>query len=97
MKKWLKKLFLYLNDLPWTKPTAIITCGAILFVFVGAWVTGRDIPPNATDLGKWFGSAVFMAATGKSTYEHVKNQNAKVAVGDLPPEVTDNGDEKNAV
>ena len=83
--KGLKRLFLYLNGIPWTKPVAIITCGAILIIFLGAWVTGRDVPPNATQIGIWFGSAVFAVATGKSAYEH--KQDRDYAKGAMPHNV----------
>lgn len=69
-------LFVYLNGLPWTKPAAIIVCFVDLAVFALSWITGRDIPPNATQLGIWFGGAIFGIAAGKSAYEH-----GKVAVG----------------
>ncbi|MCQ4763503.1 hypothetical protein [Cloacibacillus evryensis] len=69
MKELINKLFLYLNNLPWTKPVAIIVCFVDLAVFALSWITGRDIPPNATQLGIWFGGAIFGIAAGKSVYE----------------------------
>ena len=65
-------LLRYLNVLPWTKPLAILTWAAIMLVFVGSWALGRDIPPNAMELGIYFGGVVFAAAAGKSGYEAVK-------------------------
>lgn len=65
-------LFKYLNGLPWTKPLAILTWAAIMLVFVGSWALGRDVPPNAVELGIYFGGVVFAAAAGKSGYEAVK-------------------------
>lgn len=73
MKELINKLFLYLNNLPWTKPVAIIVCFVDLAVFALSWITGRDIPPNATQLGIWFGGAIFGIAAGKSAYEHGKH------------------------
>ncbi len=70
MRGQINRLFLYLNGLPWTKPVAIIVCFVDLAVFVLSWITGRDIPPNATQLGIWFGGAIFGIAAGKSAYEH---------------------------
>ncbi len=69
MRELINKLFLYLNNLPWTKPVAIIVCFVDLSVFALSWLTGRDIPPNATQLGIWFGGAIFGIAAGKSAYE----------------------------
>lgn len=69
MKELINRLFLYLNNLPWTKPVAIIVCLVDLAVFTLSWLTGRDIPPNATQLGIWFGGAIFGIAAGKSVYE----------------------------
>lgn len=66
------KLFGYLNRLPWTKPLAILTWAAIMLVFVGSWALGRDVPPNAMELGIYFGGVVFAAAAGKSGYEAIK-------------------------
>lgn len=66
------KLFGYLNRLPWTKPLAILTWAAIMLVFVLSWALGRDVPPNAMELGIYFGGVVFAAAAGKSGYEAVK-------------------------
>lgn len=66
------KLFGYLNHLPWTKPLAILTWAAIMLVFVGSWALGRDVPPNAMELGIYFGGVVFAAAAGKSGYEAVR-------------------------
>lgn len=62
----------YLNSMPWAKPAAILT---VLVVFgLCGWSVWRrvDIPANTADVLKWFGSTVFAAAAGKSTYEHVK-------------------------
>ena len=70
MRERINGLFLYLNNLPWTKPVAIIVCFVDLAVFALSWITGRDIPPNATQLGIWFGGAIFGIAAGKSAYEH---------------------------
>ena len=70
MRERINGLFLYLNSLPWTKPVAIIVCFVDLAVFALSWITGRDIPPNATQLGIWFGGAIFGIAAGKSAYEH---------------------------
>ena len=80
--EWIKKnllsrisidnLFKYLNALPWTKPLAILTWAAIMLVCVGSWALGRDVPPNAMELGIYFGGVVFAAAAGKSGYEAVK-------------------------
>lgn len=69
MKNLISRLFLFLNVLPWTKPIAIIYGAVGLVIFIGAWTTGVDIPPNATQFGIWFGGAVFALATGKSVYE----------------------------
>lgn len=69
MKNLISRLFLFLNVLPWTKPIAIIYGTVGLVIFIGAWTTGVDIPPNATQFGIWFGGAVFALATGKSVYE----------------------------
>lgn len=69
MRERINRLFLYLNNLPWTKPVAIIVCFVDLAVFALSWITGRDIPPNATQLGIWFGGAIFGIAAGKSVYE----------------------------
>ena len=66
------KLFGYLTHLPWTKPLAILTWAAIMLVFIGSWALGRDVPPNAMELGIYFGGVVFAAAAGKSGYEAVK-------------------------
>lgn len=65
----INRLFGSLNSLPWTKPVAIIVCFVDLSVFALSWLTGRDIPPNATQLGIWFGGAIFGIAAGKSAYE----------------------------
>lgn len=65
-------LFRYLNALPWTKPLAILTWAAVMLVFVCSWAFSRDIPPNAKELGIYFGGVVFAAAAGKSGYEAVK-------------------------
>lgn len=70
----LSRLFVYLNGLPWTKPVAIIICFVNLGVFVLAFGLGRDIPPNAAELGKWLGASVFAIAAGKSAYEGGRSQ-----------------------
>ncbi|OUO94748.1 hypothetical protein [Cloacibacillus sp. An23] len=71
-KTKISRLFGYLNSLPWTKPLAILTWAAIMLVFVLSWALGRDVPPNAMELGIYFGGVVFAAAAGKSGYEAVK-------------------------
>ena len=43
----ISRLFGFLNSLPWTKPLAILTWAVNMFVFVGAWVLSKDIPPAA--------------------------------------------------
>lgn len=68
----LSTLFGYLNRLPWTKPLAILTWAAVMLVFVGSWLLSKDVPPNAKELGIYFGGVVFAAAAGKSGYEAVK-------------------------
>ena len=88
----MKRLFLYLNGIPWTKPVAIITCGVILIVFLFAWITGRDVPPNATQIGIWFGSAIFAVATGKSAYEHTHQD--RDSMRGAMPHVCDETDEE---
>ena len=40
----------------------------LVMEFLG-WLTGRDLPPNLTQMGIWFGGAVFTLATGKSIVE----------------------------
>lgn len=81
MKKTINKLFLFLNSLPWTKPVAIIICFTDIAIFAAAWVTGRDIPQNAADMGKWLGTSIFAISAGKSAYENgsgfVKNSEAE--------------------
>lgn len=67
----MNRFFVRLNILPWTKPVAIIVCFIDLAIFVLSWLTGRDIPPNATQLGIWFGGAIFGIAAGKSAVEHL--------------------------
>lgn len=71
-KTKISRLFGFLNGLPWTKPLAILTWGVNMLVFVGAWLLSKDIPPNAMELGIYFGGVVFAAAVGKSGYEAVK-------------------------
>lgn len=68
----LSTLFKYLNALPWTKPIAILTWAAVMLVFVLSWLLSKDVPPNAKELGIYFGGVVFAAAAGKSGYEAVK-------------------------
>ena len=51
---------------------AILTWAVNMFVFVGAWLLSKDIPPAAKELGIYFGGVVFAAAAGKSGYEAVK-------------------------
>lgn len=76
-KAAISRLFCYLNGLPWTKPLAILTWGVNMLVFVGAWLLSKDIPPNAKELGIYFGGVAFAAAAGKSGYEAVKRPRGK--------------------
>ena len=71
-KTKIRRLFGFLNGLPWTKPLAILTWAVNMLVFIGAWLLSKDIPPNAMELGIYFGGVVFAAAAGKSGYEAVK-------------------------
>jgi hypothetical protein len=64
-----KRLFEWLNRLPWTKPIAILYAVSFLVMEFLGWLTGRDLPPNLTQMGIWFGGAVFTLATGKSIVE----------------------------
>ena len=68
----MNRVFVYLNGFPWTKPIAILTWTVNLLVFVAAWLFTKDIPPNAKELGIYFGGVVFAAAAGKSGYEAVR-------------------------
>ena len=43
-----------------------------MLVFGGAWLWAKGSPPNAMELGIYFGGVVFAAAAGKSGYEAVK-------------------------
>lgn len=65
----IRNMFEWLNRLPWTKPIAILYAVAFLIIEFLGWLTGRDLPPNLTQMGIWFGGAVFTLATGKSLIE----------------------------
>ena len=73
VKKWLLKMlrgpFEFLNKLPWTKPIAILYALTFLVVYFFGWLFDKDVPPNLTQMGIWFGGAVFALATGKSVIE----------------------------
>ena len=72
-KTWLSKIlrwpFEFLNRLPWTKPIAILYSLTFLAMFPVGLLTGKDMPPNLTQMAIWFGGAVFFLATGKSVIE----------------------------
>ena len=78
----MNRVFSYLNAMPWTKPLAILTWAVNLSVFVLAVGLGRDIPPNAKELGIYFGGVVFAAAAGKSGYEAVRSPRPRRYEGD---------------
>lgn len=68
----MKMIFRYLNTLPWTKPLAIITSIVVILTFFLSWAFARDVPPNTSDMIKWFASTLVAASVGKSGYEGAK-------------------------
>lgn len=57
--------------LAWRKPLAMVSGVVVMVVFFGSWVTGKDIPSNACDLGKWYITIILGAAYGSSTIESI--------------------------
>ena len=47
--------------------TAIVT----LIMILGSWITGKDIPENASSALIWFGGIVISWAYGTSAYESI--------------------------
>ena len=72
----MNRVFVYLNNLPWTKPIAIIVFAVGLAVFAGAslfgLVFGCDLPPNTADFGTWLVTSVIGVSGAKSAYESVR-------------------------
>jgi len=71
--KYIYGFFRVWGMLPWRKPLAMVSGVSVIVVVIGSWITGRDIPTNACDLGKWYVTIILGAAYGSSTIEAINS------------------------
>jgi len=69
--------------LPWRKPLAMVSGISVVVIMFGAWITGRDIPLNACDLGKWYVTVILGAAYGSSTIEAISASGKALKKNDM--------------
>lgn len=76
-KAMIKTFFIAWGGLPWRKPLAMTAAIITIIMIFGAWITGRDIPDNASTALIWFDGVIFSWAYGTSAFEAVKENNKK--------------------
>lgn len=77
-KAMIKTFFIAWGGLPWRKPLAMTAAVITIIMIFGAWITGRDIPDNASTALIWFDGVIFSCAYGTSAFEAVRESNKTV-------------------